>query len=364
MPGCVAPPRLAALIAIFGIAMKQRIAFALMGATCAVASAQSSVSVFGIVDLAARHVKNGDQSTNTLASNGLNASRIGFKGYEDLGDGFKAGFWLEAGVSPNGGTQTDPGRFWNRRSTVSLIDPRWGEVRLGRDYVPSYNAYDDFDVFGPSGIASGDKFQNKLGTSIDALMRADNLVAYYTPPALGGFFATLAVAASNGESGKKYSGGRIGYAAPSLRLQAAAGQTRVTPDASGDDKYKFYVLGGSYDLHVAELMAYWTRSKFGDQKLDVFNVGASIPLGRGKVRVGYARGDASGRTAAGIDTSGDDAHQLAIGYVYDLSKRTALYGTAARVSNKGRAGYVIGSPPIAQLGQDSTGFEAGIRHSF
>ena len=344
--------------------MKKRIAFALMGATCAAASAQSSVNLFGIVDLAARHVKNGDQSMSTLASNGLNASRIGIKGFEDLGDGFKAGFWLETGISPDSGTQTDSTRFWSRRATVSLLDPRWGEVRLGRDYVPSYNAYDDFDVFGPSGIATGDKFQNKLGTSIDTLMRADNLVAYYSPPALGGFSAALAAAAGEGVSGKKYYGGRIGYAAQSFRLSAAAGQTTVTPDASGEDKYKFYVLGGAYDFHFGEVMGYWTQSKFGDQKLGVFNVGASIPLGRGKVRVGYVRADASGRTAAGIDTSGDDAHQVAIGYVYELSKRTALYGTAARVSNKGSAGYVTASPPTAQLGQNSTGFEAGIRHSF
>ena len=346
------------------IAVKNRIAVALLGATCTVASAQSSVNVFGVVDLAARHVKNGDQSTSTLASNGLNASRLGFKGYEDLGDGFKAGFWLEAGVSPNNGSQTDPSRFWNRRSTVSLLDPRWGEVRMGRDYAPSYNAYDDFDVFGPSGIATGDKFQNKLGTSIDTLMRADNIVAYFTPPALGGFFATLAAAPSERASGKKYYGGRVGYAAQSLRLQAAVAQTTVSPDASGEDKYKFYVLGGAYDFHVAELMGYWTQSKFGDQKLNVFNVGASIPLGRGKVRMSYVRADASGHTASGIDTSGDDAHQLAIGYVYELSKRTALYGTAARVTNKGLAGYVTATLPTAQLGQNSTGFEAGIRHSF
>lgn len=344
--------------------MKKQIAFALMGATCAVASAQSSVDVFGVVDLAARHVKNGDESTNTLASNGINASRLGFKGFEDLGDGFKAGFWLEAGVSPNSGAQTDPNRFWNRRSTVSLLDPRWGEVRMGRDYAPSYNAYDDFDVFGSSGVATSDKFQNKLGTSIDTLMRADNLVAYFTPSSLGGFFATLAVASSNGESGKKYEGGRIGYAAQSFRLQAAAAQTTVTPDASGEDKYKFYVLGGAYDFHAAEVMGYWTQSKFGDQKLNVFNVGANIPLGRGKVRVSYVRADASGRTPAGIDTSGDDAHQLAIGYVYELSKRTALYGTAARVTNKGRAAYLTATLPNTQSGQDSTGFEAGIRHSF
>jgi hypothetical protein len=172
---------------------------------------------------------------------------------------------------------------------VSLLDPRWGEVRLGRDFVPSYNAYDDFDAFGRLGVASGDKFQNKLGTSIDTLMRADNLVAYYTPPALGGFSAALAVAARRRRERQEVfrrSHRLCGAVVPAL---GGRGQTTVTPDASGEDKYKFYALGGAYDFHVAELMGYWTRSKFADQKLDVFNVGANIPLGRGKVRVSYAR---------------------------------------------------------------------------
>jgi predicted porin len=344
--------------------VKNRLAFILMGAACTVASAQSSVTVFGVVDNAVQRIKNGDESINGVASNGLTTSRIGFRGGEDLGDGLKAGFWLESGLNSDNGTQSDTKRFWNRRATVSLMDPKWGEIRLGRDLTPSYTAEFEFDPFEGNGVGSADKFQNPLGTTADTLFWADNLVAYYTPPGLGGFYGTLAAAAGEGTSGKKYYGGRIGFKGTSYHVTAATAQTTVTPDANGIDKYKYSVLSGSYDFTFMRLLGSWTQSKFGDLKLAVVNVGASIPLGSGRIRVGYAHVGASGRTASGVDTSNDDAHQVALGYVYDLSKRTALYGTASRVSNKGGAAYLTGSTPTLQLGRDSTGYEAGMRYSF
>jgi predicted porin len=344
--------------------MKKGFAFALTGLACTVACAQSSTTLFGIVDVAAQHFKNGDNSVYALGSNGLDQSRIGFKGIEDLGDGFKAGFWLEAGLNLDSGTQADANRFWNRRTTVSLTDPRWGEIRAGRDRVPTYVIRADLDPFGTNGVGSGDKFQNKLGTTVDTLNRADNLVAYFTPPGLGGFYASVAAAAGEGTSGKKYVGGSVGYKGASYELSAAASRTDVTPDGHGNDKYDHYVVGGSYNFGIVRLLGFWSQAKFGDVKLGLLNMGAHIPLGRGKIRVSYVRADASGRTAAGVDTSADDARQIALGYVYDLSKRTALYATAARVSNDGRAAYITGSPPPAQIGRDSTGYEAGIRFIF
>ena len=63
--------------------------------------AQSSVTLFGIVDAGVRYVENGkDNSITSASSNGINTSRLGFRGVEDLGDGLKAGFWLETGFSP------------------------------------------------------------------------------------------------------------------------------------------------------------------------------------------------------------------------------------------------------------------------
>ena len=74
--------------------------------------------------------------------------------------------------------------------------------------------------------------------------------------------------------------------------------------------------------------------------------------------------NASGTTATGVDTSSDDADQIALGYIYHLSKRTAVYSTVARVRNKGAAAFAVDSKPALVAGQDSTGFELGLRHIF
>ena len=132
---------------------KSLVALAVLAASGA-AMAQSSVTLFGIVD-AGYAVGNGSISDKTsLRNSGYNSSRLGFRGVEDLGGGMRAEFWLEAGVSNDSGaaqaTNTNnqavtgltsagtQGLTFNRKSTVGLVGSM-GEIRLGRDYVPSFN---------------------------------------------------------------------------------------------------------------------------------------------------------------------------------------------------------------------------------
>lgn len=164
--------------------MKKALALTLLAGVSVLAHAQSNVTLFGVLDVAARHTKNGDAKTTSLSSNGAQTSRLGLRGVEELGDGLKAGFWLEAGVNPDSGSQSDSSRFWNRRATVSLSGG-FGELRLGRDTTPTYNGYADYDVFGTNGVADASKFVSKLGTNADTTVRADNLVSYFLP-SLGG----------------------------------------------------------------------------------------------------------------------------------------------------------------------------------
>jgi predicted porin len=156
--------------------MKNACTLALLACASAAAFSQSSVTVFGVVDMAARHVDNGGGSMTSLSSSGLEKNRLGFRGIEDLGDGLKAGFWLETGFNPDTGTLFDSTRFWNRRSTVSLIG-RYGELRVGRDFTPTYQGFSTYDAFGTSGVGSADKFTSALGTAVDTLVRADNQVS-------------------------------------------------------------------------------------------------------------------------------------------------------------------------------------------
>jgi len=341
--------------------MKQYATLALLSALGAAASAQSSVTLFGIVDVGVRRVENGDNSVYSLSSNGANTSRIGLRATEDLGDGLKAGFWLESGLNPDTGSTSDSTRFWNRRSTVSLRG-KFGEVRLGRDKTPTYTVIDDFDPFGTNGVGAGDKFLSRLGSTADTNVRADNLAQYFLPSTLHGFYGGLGVAAGEGITGKKYVGGRVGYANGPVNVSLAYGTTDVAPNAAGDDKLKFVVAAGSYDFGVVRVLGYVDEQKYGNLKLDVINLGAHIPMGPGTLRVGYANANSKG---AGIDDN--DATQFAVGYLYDLSKRTSLYGTVARVNNKGRATFVVDANPALanpNPAKDSTGYELGIRHRF
>ena len=116
--------------------MKKFATLAVLAAASVGAYAQSNVTLFGVLDVNARYVKNGDEKLKTLGSGGINTSRLGVRGTEDLGDGLKAGFWLETGLNVDSGTQSDATRFWNRRATVSLSG-NFGEVRLGRDFTPT-----------------------------------------------------------------------------------------------------------------------------------------------------------------------------------------------------------------------------------
>ena len=354
--------------------MKKFALLAVLAGISATASAQSSVTLFGILDEAARYTKSDTAHLKSLASGGINTSRFGVRGVEDLGGGLKAGFWLETGLNADNGTTSEAlstgGRFWNRRSTISLISSTIGELRLGRDFTPTYTGYSDYDAFGDNGVAASGKFDTNLGTTRLTGTRSDNQVMYLTPGNLGGFYGRAAVAAGEGVSGQKYYGGRAGYAAGPLDVSVSYGTTDVNTVA-GDHKFKTADVGASYDFGVVKAMAYYTQSKFAEQKNQTYNISASVPIGLGILKAGYTHVNGSGFTGttntALTNRDEADANQYAIGYVYNLSKRTAVYGTAAWVKNKGGATgatYAVASSPVVTPGGKSTGAEVGIRHAF
>ena len=342
--------------------MKKFATLAVLAAASVGAYAQSSVTLFGVLDANARYVKNGDLKIKSLGSGGINTSRLGVRGTEDLGDGLKAGFWLETGLNVDSGIQSDATRFWNRRATVSLMG-NFGEVRLGRDFTPTYLGYSEYDPFGDNGVAASSKFDSSLGTARDTGTRADNQITYLTPGNLGGFYGRASVAAGEGTAGKKYYGARAGWAAGPIDVSAAYGQTEVAPVA-GDDKFKTFDVGASYDFGVVKAMGYYTQSKFVNQKIATYSLGAVVPLGVGQIKAVYTHANASGTTAAGVNVDANDADQVALGYIYNLSKRTALYTTAAYVKNKGNATFAVASAPAMTPGAKSTGLEFGMRHAF
>ena len=126
---------------------KSLLALAVLGAYAGVASAQSSVTLYGTVDLNGRYVKqdvtSGESKRWSLGRDGINSSQLGFRGIEDLGGGLKAGFLLLSSVGADSGdigagqSATGSGKFWTRRATVSLFSNA-GELRLGADRIRNW----------------------------------------------------------------------------------------------------------------------------------------------------------------------------------------------------------------------------------
>ncbi|MDP2368870.1 porin [Rhodoferax sp.] len=339
---------------------------ALLALAAGTASAQSSVTLFGIVDVNLRNVNNSGVGGNTtMNNNGLSSSRFGFRGVEDLGDGLKAGFWLESDINPDTGTTNPNGKFFARRSTVSLMG-KFGEVRIGRDLTPSGSytyGHDPFGVIGVGGSANIARF-----IAQPTFFRSDNSISYIMPK-IGGLYGSVMIAPGEGlvlpsttNLARKYAGGRFGYAQGPIDISVAAGSTVV--DATGG-KFKTTGIGAAYDMGVVHLMGhyYWDKLTTAGKE-NRLSLGLTAPFGAHQIRASYNRSDATGGTAA---WNANDASQLAVGYVHNLSKRTAMYGTVARISNKGAATFAIsGGTPGKTItpGGSSSGYEFGVRHSF
>jgi predicted porin len=355
-----------------------------LGTLAGVASAQSSVTVYGIVDLSLNDIKNGNAHTQSMQSNQLNSNRLGFRGIEDLGGGLKAGFWLEAAMSNENGSvgggngipaPSNGSSIFNRRSTVSLYSP-WGEIRAGRDYDATlWNLVYD-DVNGGNGLGQGFSLIPVLGSGNQALLRVNGTVEYLLPPTIGGLYGQAQVSAptnnaSNGnpsQTGQKYYGGRIGYAAGPIDVNAAYGETKLASFNNNPlgDTFKVWNAGGSWNFGVVKLYGLYNEVKFQSFKADTYELSLSVPLGLGEFRAVYGHVDQKGSQGA-VNLNPNDASLYSVEYVYNVSKRTALYTTFGQIKNKGGATFVVlttAPSDAAVAGGKSTGYNLGIRHTF
>ncbi|MDH1702475.1 porin [Comamonas terrigena] len=387
---------------------KSLIALAVLAASGA-AMAQSSVTVFGVVDEAVSYT-NGGVNWNGINSGGNATSRIGFRGVEDLGGGLKANFWLEAGIladsgSGQSGGASGSGLEFKRRSTVGL-EGGFGEVRLGRDLTEAYKAVSRYDVFGQvgfgvsrlwadGGVGAVNVFNPVTGVPTvttakaqSTTQRVSNMVTYVSPN-FSGFKAAVnygfgeandLTTGTYSNRASRYFGGGLTYDNGPLSLGLSAERQNSGSNTFGAD-VTAWALGGSYDLSVVKLSAAYRNStaKYENvgaaddkDKLRGLYFGLSAPVGAaGEIKASYNRYDVKFEDGAIGDSAKLKADQFALGYVHNLSKRTALYGTYTYIKNKNKTidgvqanlGATLGNGTLKDNGSQH-GLQVGIRHAF
>ena len=356
---------------------KSLIALAVLAASGA-AMAQSSVTLFGIVDTAVGYVDNANAAGDSvygLSTSGNATSRLGFRGVEDLGGGLKAGFWLEGDIFGDDGNAA--GFNFTRRSTVSLMGG-FGEVRMGRDLTPNYSKTISYDLFSQTGIgqfmgwrdwATNSDVGTTVSTADASNVRSSNMISYYTPN-FGGLTAGLGYGFDEQTTGKagRYVGGYVAYDNGPLSLAASYDQRDLLVNGlvagSAVLDRDTFTLGGSYNLNVVKLNAIVQQSKYKalgeSEKVNAYALGASAPVGAGEVKLQYALYDQKA-----IDSK---AHHISLGYVHNLSKRTAVYGTVSYMDNKDDSNLGLQAKNLSTggpgRGESQTGVQVGIRHAF
>lgn len=331
---------------------KTLIAMAIMAASGA-AMAQSSVSMYGIVDLGLQSTNRSGDRVTGIDSGIQSGSRIGFKGTEDLGSGLKANFVLEQGFNADTGTTSFNNSAFGRQAWLGLSGD-FGDVRLGRQYTPMRQALESIDPF-KLGFAGA--ITNTWSDGLVA-QRFNNSVSY-TTPSFSGFNAVAAYAfGEQGGSTKAQSAWSLGgsYVQGPVNVQAVYQNANLDDAQVKVGDVKEYLVGGTYDFGVAKAHASFGERKYdlvgGNMKTRNYMVGVSAPVGASSsVMASYIVNE--NRT---VDNA--DSKQFALGYQYDLSKRTNVYASYAY--NKQESNVVLPT-----LGRDTANtYNVGLRHKF
>ncbi|MES2319138.1 MAG: porin [Pseudomonadota bacterium] len=366
---------------------KSLAALAVLGTFTTLAYGQSNVTIYGIVDAGVVRESGGTAGSVTNVSSGIgSSSRLGFRGAEDLGNGWSANFVLETGARIDTGAADVAGSLFNRQAYVGLKSASFGALTVGRQYTPYYLALSTVgDPFG-AGYAGSAKNLFPAGGSNT---RTSNTLNYVSPKVGGGFVAELAYAfgeQSGSSSAGRQIGAALGYSAGKLNarlahshrnndLTAAAGALQTPPaPAANRDIGRNTLLAANYDFGVAKAYLAFasnegtnssplpnTSNPFGGTRPTASTdsrdllVGATVPWGSNTIMASFiAKDDQTGFK--------QDARQWALGLSHALSKRTSVYSSYAKISNKRGAGYTVGNN--TDIGSGDRALNAGIRHTF
>jgi len=393
---------------------KTLLAAALLACFAGAASAQSSVTLYGVLDGGVRYqnwnLSNGpfskvDVSTSSIAmvSGSLNTSRFGVKGVEDLGSGNQAVWNLEAQVNVQDGSNNrgDSANMWARQSTIGIRNDAWGQFDLGRQLNLAFKF-----AGGPIDSAFGVNVPiiNISGVMGVTAIRQNNMLMYQSP-SLSGFkvgaqysfntgYATLKQLATGGSAADTATGSAFDTGNNMRNVSGAVSYTNGPIYVTGVyDKFipasntvagangggvSSWIVGAAYDAKVVKVGAAYNQVRGGlinggsmaSVSSDIvnpfaaggivfadgagtngWNINLSAPVGaNGTVMAAYQGMSATGVVA---DVGGATQNTFGVGYVYAFTKRTAVYGIYSYVNNYQNIAGLSGN----------TG-TVGLRHSF
>lgn len=275
--------------------MKKNLLTSLIAAGFAMAAgvvqAQSSVTLYGLIDVALDNVhKEAGLEINGTAKAGSTVTRvapsisaqsmIGFKGVEDLGQGYKASFVLEGQFSADTGAQNgQDSRMWGRQAYVGLTTPV-GEVRLGRQYAPIFYSFatSTVEAIGAADLMASGLIVNNLQ------VRQDNQVSYWIKT--GGLTGSIAYATNAGVA-PKINGWRVGVGVPTT-AQIVGGASAGSEDDTGRGRSVGAFLNYAFDPALSATFG-MHHNQFGNAQLVSSNDGSTVLMNLDKY-LGYAFG--------------------------------------------------------------------------
>jgi len=368
---------------------KSLVALAVIGAFSSAAMAQSSVTVYGVIDISANYTTNQDAKGGSVWSLGdsgaigdagqgaMSGSRWGLKGEEDLGGGSKALFKVESGFTVNNGQSDQQGQLFGRQAFVGLSNTNMGQVTVGRQYGTMTDVAFDFDPLGVGNYMANEWEVFLFGVRFDNTIKYQNTwgpVQLNVQYSLGGQSGSNTIGDTVGFS-LKYNQGPLGLAG-AYQQSTDANSNKLTA-ATADVTYNFgsgTVYGNYYNVKsdagfakkpnstggpLAYTSMFINNTGLPDRTDDLWVVGMSYNF-TPAVTLTVAYMDDKIKQAVAGDGSMKSAYALV---EYHLSKRTEVYANLDNSTVSGQA-TVSGFNGVGAGQTSSSALSAGVRVTF
>lgn len=385
---------------------KKLIAVAVAGVLAAPAvMADNSVTIYGVADVGLEQVE-AKGATAGAASDVAgksrvtsNSSYIGFKGQEELGGGLKAIWQIEQAIDIDDGGGASSNGFATRDSFVGLSSAAAGKVIMGRITTPTRAVASKLDVFpGQAGIGADTAILGSTGNTANKQgslafdTRKQNSVGFESAKIAGMTLSAAYIANENRTNSNNpwgWGAGLTGGWGPVTAMFAyeehrgadglnGNNLTAASAHGSLDTNYRIglgFSQSGLTLNAIYEMMelrggnATAVNGQVTELARDAFWIGAKYAMGSHEVRLAYAMAMAADQTVnfASQEVADSEGQQLSVGYGYNFSKRTQVYGVYSTVENDKNAAFDFGpskSRTGAAAGADPEGFSIGVRHLF